>query len=185
MLGAYATFQGMVFMSDLYCHKKKETYFFREPNIEDGKDIYDLIERSKPLDLNSSYCYLLLAGHFCKTCVVAECDERLVGFISAYLHPSKRDTLFVWQVAVDGQFRNRGIAGSMLENLLHRPNLRSVSFLETTITPSNRESRLLFESFAVKLQAPCIKSILFSETLFGSKNHEEEVLFRIGPFGTL
>lgn len=172
-------------MSEPHCNNEEGGYYLREPRIEDGRHTYSLIERSKPLDLNSLYCYLLLADHFRETCVVAERCGYPVGFISAYVHPSKENTLFVWQVAVDETVRKQGIAGRMLENLVQRPGLRFVSYLETTVNPSNLSSRFLFESFAKRLSAPCNTSTLFSEGLFGNTDHEAEILFRIGPFGSL
>jgi len=172
-------------MSEACCHKEENVYCFREPRVEDGLNIHGLVERSRPLDLNSLYGYLLLAEHFRETCVVAERDGHLAGFISAYVHPSRKDTLFVWQVAVDEAVRKQGIGGRMLEHLVRRPSLSFVSYLETTVNPSNQSSRSLFESVAKRLRAPCTTATLFSEELFGDTDHEAEVLFRIGPFGTL
>ena len=172
-------------MSESLRHTEGEAYCFREPRVEDSRHIHSLIERSRPLDLNSLYCYLLLAEHFRETCVVAERDGHLAGFISAYVHPSRKDTLFVWQVAVDKTVRKQGIGGRMLKHLVKRPSLSFVSYLETTVNPSNQSSRSLFESVAKRLRAPCTTSTLFSEDLFEDTDHEAEILFRIGPFGTL
>jgi len=172
-------------MSKTNCHKEERVCCFREPRIEDGPHIHSLIEHSPPLDLNSLYCYLLLADHFRKTCIVAERDGDILGFISAYVHPLKENTLFVWQVAVDETARKQGIGIRMLEELLRRPALHRVSNLETTVNPSNHSSQSLFESFAKRLGVSCNMSILFSEDLFGGTGHEAEILFRIGPFDKL
>ncbi len=172
-------------MLDPNSNRKEDPCQFREPGIEDAQKIYNLIERSGPLDLNSLYCYLLITDHFCKTSVVAERGINLVGFISAYMHPLKKDTIFVWQVAVDKELRKQGVAGKMLEHLISRPGLSTVSYLETTVNPSNQNSRALFDSFAKKLLAPYSTATLFPEGLFGDTGHEEEVLFRIGPFGSM
>ncbi len=169
-------------MSNPGYHNEENPYFFREPRIGDSRHIHNLIGNSRPLDLNSLYCYLLLADHFRKTCIVAERDGNILGFISAYLHPLKENTLFVWQVAVDETVRKQGVGSRMLEELLKRPELKFVSNLETTVNPSNRSSQSLFESFAKRLGVSCNMSILFSEDLFGDADHEAEILFRIGPF---
>ncbi|HHO75510.1 MAG TPA: diaminobutyrate acetyltransferase [Deltaproteobacteria bacterium] len=169
-------------MPEPYGNEEKGLYIFRKPRVSDGPDIHSLIERSRPLDLNSLYSYLLLADHFRDTCIVAERDGKIAGFISAYVHPSKNNTLFVWQVAVGEQERGNGVAGRMLDNLFDRPGLASVSFLETTVNPSNDGSRRLFESFAKRFQAPLVTSVLYPEELFGQGGHEAEILFRIGPF---
>ena len=158
-----------------------ETIIFRKPELKDGDAIYRLIKSSRPLDLNSRYSYLLLCSHFGETCIVAESDSAIVGFISAYIHPGQADTLFVLQVAVSSKVRNRGIATSILKKLLERPNLNAVSYIETTVTPSNRPSISFFRSFAEMLGTACIESVYFPEYLFGGNGHEEEILFRIGP----
>jgi len=172
-------------MPEPYSKEETEVYHFRKPDISDGPDIYSLIERSKPLDLNSLYSYLLLADHFRDTCIVGERDGKIAGFISAYVPPSRRDTLFVWQVAVDEKERGSGIGSKMLDRLIERPGMDSLSYLETTVNPSNDKSRRLFESFAKRVQAPLTTSVLFPEELFGQGNHEAEILFRIGPFHAL
>lgn len=178
----------------------------RKPCVEDGAGISALVESSKPLDPNSTYCYLLLCRDFAETCVVAEdvaevgtADEtggagEIVGFLSGYRPPERGDVFFVWQVAVDADTRNFGLAKRMLREALKRPSTRGCRFLETTISPSNEPSKRLFTSLARELQARCEVSACFSESHFGSRDpeedqradpkagHEAEYLFRIGPF---
>ncbi len=161
--------------------KNMEDFLFREPVLGDGAAIYKLVKRSPPLDLNSRYCYLLLGDHFSKTCIVAEHRSDIVGFISAYPHPKKHDTLFVWQVVVDKQMRGRRLAGDMLERLLARGDPSRVSFIETTVTPSNRSSLRFFQTFADTKGAGCRRVSYLTEDLFGEGRHDEEVLLSIGP----
>src|SRR5690606_13401955 len=97
---------------------------FRPPALADASRITQLIRRSGPLDLNSQYLYLLLCHHFGETCVVAEQDDSLAGFLSAYRPPRQPDTVFVWQIAVDSGFRGRGVAWSMIQHLLQRDACR-------------------------------------------------------------
>ena len=155
---------------------------FRAPRVSDGAKIHALVSNSAPLDVNSSYCYLLLCRYFDRTCVVAEEDNEIIGFISGFRPPRSDDVFFVWQVAVDSQNRRRGLGKQMLHELLHRPEIRGVRFLETTVTPSNDASQLLFQSLARDLNAPCEESVCFSQEVFGPGAHEAEYLVRIGPF---
>jgi L-2,4-diaminobutyric acid acetyltransferase len=152
------------------------------------------VHRCRPLDPNSTYAYLLLSHHFHDTCVVAERRRTIVGFVSAYVPPRQQDTIFVWQVAVDATARGEGLAGRLLDELLAREACAEVSFLETTVTPSNRPSRKLFDALARRLKAACRTSVLFPPELFnGTRSrespdgepapcHEAEELLRIGPF---
>lgn len=154
----------------------------RPPVLEDGKAVHELIKRCPPLDVNSSYNYFLLCSHFRETCVVAEANGRLVGFLSAYLIPSRPDTLFVWQVAVDESARGLGLAGRMLEQVMARPACAKVRTLETTISPSNLSSRRVFERFAEKHGAKTSEETFLEAGHFGSEAHEDERLIRIGPW---
>lgn len=155
----------------------------RRPQLADGKSVHELVRRCPPLDLNSSYNYFLLCSHFADTCVVAEQDGALVGFLSAYRLPQVPHTLFVWQVAVDGRARGRRLAGRMLDQVLARQACRGVEFVETTISPSNTASRQVFARFANERAAPWQEETFLTAAHFGTEDHEEEVLFRIGPFG--
>lgn len=158
---------------------------FRVPRKQDAPAVRRLIENSPPLDLNALYCYLLLCTHFAPTSIIAESNQAVCGFISAYVRPDKEDTLFIWQVAVEKEFRGKGVARSMLLALLERRNATALRYLETTVTPSNVSSDALFSSLAAYLNAGLTKSVLFSESDFGGASHEEEILYCIGPFDAL
>ena len=155
---------------------------YRQPTINDGAAIYELIQACPPLDLNSNYVYLLLSTHFAQTCIVAYDADQLVGFISAYRHPKKEHTLFVWQVAVSATMRGRGLAPRMLDVLLDRDGLEDIQFIETTVDPENSASRRLFEKLAQRHQAQ------LTELEFLAAEHfvepQVEPLLRIGPLTT-
>jgi L-2,4-diaminobutyric acid acetyltransferase len=152
------------------------------PEVSQGADIHRLVARCKPLDLNSRYAYLLLCEHFAETCVLAESGGQVVGFVSAYKPPERADTIFVWQVAVDAGMRGKGLAATMLEELLRRPQVMGCRYLETTVSPSNTASAALFQKLARSVRAPINETVLFPESVFGEEAHECEMLIRIGPF---
>ncbi len=81
---------------------------YRPPRLSDGPAVHTLARRCEPLDLNSPYSYLLLCTDFAATCVVAERDGDLVGFVSGYLKPADPRGLFIWQVAVSPAARGLG-----------------------------------------------------------------------------
>ncbi|MFW2589344.1 diaminobutyrate acetyltransferase [Sagittula sp. SSi028] len=120
----------------------------RKPVAEDGAAIWDLVRACKPLDENSIYCNLLQCDHFADTCVLAELDGAVIGWVSGYVKPSEPDTLFVWQVAVGEAARGMGLGGKMLSHLLNREACADVDRLQTTITSDNDASWGLFRKFA-------------------------------------
>lgn len=154
----------------------------RAPRHADAHAIHHLISECPPLDLNSLYTYLLLAEHFSSTCVLALANGSSQGFVSAYSPPERSDVLFVWQVAVHHSARGRRLARLMLQELLARPNLAGIRYIETTVSPGNRASRKVFEGLAAALCTSLHETSLFGRHLFAGQAHEEEPLLRIGPF---
>lgn len=163
-------------------------FVFRQPTVSDGRAVHDLISQCPPLDRNSLYCNLLQCTHFASTCVLAEAVERngqgsaIAGFVAAYLHPEREDTVFVWQVAVAPDARGAGLARRMLLELLTRSECVHATELETTITPSNQPSWALFESVARDLGAAWSSVPLFDRDRHLDGAHESEMLVTIGPF---
>lgn len=158
------------------------TITFRQPSKKDGYAIQQLIADCPPLDLNSTYTYLLLAEHFPATCILGQLpDGQIAGFVSAYLHPDKPDTLFVWQVAVHRVARGNGLGKRMIVQLLQRTPTMQVRFLETTVGPDNAASRSMFAAVAKEMHAQVSESALFEPHMFGPDGHDDERLIRIGP----
>jgi L-2,4-diaminobutyric acid acetyltransferase len=153
----------------------------REPQEEDGADIWALVRDTGVLDLNSAYSYLMLCKFFPDTCLVAERDKEIVGFVSAFLPPVNDDVIFVWQVAVAKSQRGKGLAGALLQELLQREACAEVRYLEATVSPSNVASQSLFRGLARDLGRRCEVTECFSEQLFPGKGHEAEMKYRIGP----
>ncbi len=154
----------------------------RPPTAGDGVSLHRLVGECPPLDPNSLYCNLLQCTHFAATSVVAESRGRIVGAISGYVMPDDERTLFIWQVAVSPEARNRGLAMRMLREILARPWCRGIRNLHTTVTPDNQASRTLFTALARDLEAPFREHVWFeSQRHFGGL-HADEVLLQIGPF---
>lgn len=161
---------------------KEDSFIFSVPTVDDGKHIWKLIKETGALDLNSSYSYLLWAKYFAETSVVVKANERVVGFISGFTEPTREDTIFIWQVAVDESMRGKGLALKMLQAILSRKICRNIRYLEATITPSNMASIALFRRLACDLKTECNILEGFAQSYFPGNSHEAEDLFRIGPF---
>lgn len=154
----------------------------RKATKSDGFRLHQLVAQCPPLDPNSMYCNLLQCTHFADTCVAAELDGELVGFISGYIPPQQPDTLFVWQVAVHEKGRGQGLAKRMLKDIVSREVCRDVTHLETTITRDNEASWALFRSFARDLGAELDFNEHFEKAAHFGGLHDSEFLLRIGPF---
>ena len=152
----------------------------RAPTPEDGADVWELIRDSGPLDENSLYCNLVQCEYFADTCVIAELDGVIVGWISAFIPPDAPDTLFVWQVAVGEAARGRGVAKKMLNELFGRPVCADVTQLKTTITADNDASWALFNSFAENMDAELEHEPHYKEDAHFGGKHATEYMVTIG-----
>ena len=119
----------------------------RKPDPTDGAAVWELVRDCKPLDENSMYCNLVQAEHFRDTCVVADLDGDVVGWISGHMIPNE-DALFIWQVAVSPRARGLGLGRKMLAHLVERDECADATRLNTTITRDNGASWALFRSLA-------------------------------------
>ena len=154
---------------------------YRHPTIDDGSNIYSLVKSCPPLDVNSQYFYYILCNDFSNTCVVAEYDRTLLGFVLAYSKPEKPQSLFVWQVAVAKHTRRKRLALNMLDWLIRQPKCINIQFMETTISPLNQNSQKLFVRFAKDHNANFQTRLFLDKSNFDNESHEEEILYTIFP----
>lgn len=155
----------------------------RKPRVEDGAKLHELVAASEEMDDNSCYLYLLLCQDFADTCVVAEQDGAVVGFVTAYIPPQRPTSLFVWQVVVAPEARRQGLAGRMLDSLIAQFPGERLEFVEATITPDNQPSRRLFGALARSLGTEIAFTPYFRADHFGKFSHDPEELCRVGSIG--
>jgi L-2,4-diaminobutyric acid acetyltransferase len=111
---------------------------------------------------------------------VAVHGDKIVGFVSGYMIPNEKDTLFIWQVAVDENYRGNDLARRLILDIVQREEL-GIDFLHTTVSPSNSSSIRVFEKVANHYETK-MESVKFFEEGDFNNQHEEEVLYKIGPF---
>lgn len=150
----------------------------RKPDATDGAAIWELVKECKPLDENSMYCNLVQADHFRDTCVVAELDGDVVGWISGHMIPDQ-NALFVWQVAVSEKARGLGLGKKMLLDLIERDVCDDATLLQTTITRDNAASWALFRSFARHIGGNLTDEPHFTRDLHFEGRHATEHMVSI------
>lgn len=151
----------------------------RKPAAEDGANIWRLVRACKPLDENSMYCNLVQCDHFRDTCIVAEMDGEIVGWVSGYKLPDDPETLFVWQVAVSDTARGTGLGTLMLRGLLSRENCKGVTRVQTTITRDNGASWALFRKFTELSAGELSSAPYFSKDEHFDTLHDTEYMVTI------
>lgn len=114
----------------------------------------------------SEYVYWILNRYCGRSCFVAEESGRILGFLAAV--PSKeRGCLFIWQIAVAAEARQKGIAFMLLE----RAWQEAQGAIEVSVDPQNRECMRLMQKAAAcwgcRMEAVGEYSdAMFSETVY-------------------
>jgi len=159
--------------------KKNNEIKITFPTKKDGYAIAKLIERCPPLDLNSTYHYLIQSHYFSKSCSVAFDSNKVIAFVSGFINPSKNNALFVWQVATDEDYRGKGLGIELIEFILKQN--KNIDSIETTVTETNLASRRMFQKFCGKYQIKLSERTLFDKEQDFSNEHDSEILLKIGP----
>lgn len=155
---------------------KPTKYALCKPTVSRASDVHALVRECAPLDENSLYFYLVQCEQFRDTCVVAERDGEVFGWLSAHIPPSDPTNIFVWQVAVSPRARGAGLGRRMLDTLMRRPECNDVRRLTTTITDDNAASWALFSRFAKRVGAEIERRPHYLEEPHFDGQHETEHL---------
>lgn len=156
---------------------------FYNPNIDDLPYIYRFIKDETDLDCNSEYYYALYATILSKNCMILRNSDEVHGFLSSfvYLDEDKRNTFFVWQVAVHQSLRGKGYGLDLILALFKKLNDKEkIHQITATVSPDNKASLRMFEKIASRLGAE-ITTRPFLESKHFSSSHSPEMLVSIGP----
>ncbi len=153
----------------------------RMASPDDGALLHAIIRDAGGLDVNSPYCYHLLARHTGDTCIIAERAGDALGCVTGYRLPNNPGTLFVWQVAVLATARGQGIGQTMLVTLAQSLMAAGLQAVQATVAPENTASRRMFAALARHLDAAIDYSPWLHPQDFPEPGHAAEELLQIGP----
>lgn len=119
----------------------------------DIKAVREILTQGEPFVASyQNYIYWMLGRYFPSTCLVAEEDGRVLGYIGALLSPEKQ-TLFVWQIAVKSDERGRQIGRKLLENVIMAAKNMGITQLEFAINDENIICRRMVEKLVQDLES--------------------------------
>ena len=163
-------------------HASVNNIHFRTPSIEDGTAVWQLVQATGTLEVNTAYFYLIFCEEFQNTCLLAEHDGQVVGVVLGFRRPKSIDTLFCWQIGVLPSVRGQGLAKQMLKAWLRLAGNDSVIHVQATVAKDNPASDRLFRAFARDLGAQCNITPWLTSPLLPS-GHSDEPLYDISPIG--
>lgn len=153
---------------------------FRQPSVEDGPGVWQLVQATGTLEVNTAYFYLIFCDEFQNSCLIAEQAGQMVGVILGFKRPKSIGTLFCWQIGVLPSLRGQGLAKQMLKAWLHLAGNASVNRVQASVADGNVASDRLFRAFARDLGAQCTVTPWLTPQLLPS-GHRAEPLYDISP----
>lgn len=119
-------------------------------NIREGDSaaVLKLIEKCGPyVAPYNVYAYWILENYYSSTCIVAEDNNNIIGFVSGM--PSiDKGSIFIWQICVHSDYRGKGISVLLLDSLIKKAKELGFKKIELSISNSNVISQSLFKSYA-------------------------------------
>lgn len=152
----------------------------RRPRVEEGSAIWDLVCGAGSLDLDGRHVLPLLVSSFADTCLVAEADGALVGFVGGYRTATTPGSVLLWEIDVDAAFRRQGLGNALLHALIQCPSCADVEYLEAAVGSFNIAARRLLRGFARDLDTSCEMTLGPLESS-RSQGREGQDLLRVGP----
>ncbi len=162
-------------------HAREEALLIRirRPRAQESSAIWDLLRRSESPDPDARHALPLLVTNFADTCLVAEIEGAVVGFVGAYRSPGPPQSLLVWQIDVDAAFRQQGLGNALLHALLQCPGCADIEYLEASVDPTNLATRRLFEGLARDLETEC--EVRVPPRPASLSREQDEALLVVGP----
>jgi len=113
--------------------------------------VRSLIKNHLDLEENWTYkgdpwYYWTLSNMFSETCLVAEKEEKIVGFVAAYKNQSTEKDIFIEDIIVDHKVRRTGLGTKMISTLIQKAANKNCKSIWGTIDPTNKISIDFFKA---------------------------------------
>ncbi|GIH23760.1 N-acetyltransferase [Acrocarpospora phusangensis] len=96
----------------------------------------------------------LFLDHFFKSSLVAEVDDRLVGFLVGILSPSQPSLAYIHYVAVDPDFRVKGLARELYTRFFDLARADGRTDVGAITSPINQRSIAFHTSMGFSVSEP-------------------------------
>jgi L-2,4-diaminobutyric acid acetyltransferase len=112
---------------------------------DDFLDIYNFVSICKPLENYAEHFYKIMFRYFGNSCLVAEYNNKIVGFLLGFRSQVDNTTFFIWQIGVYSYYRGKEIGKVLVEELEKVAKKLGCKRIEVTVDPTNLASQKLFE----------------------------------------
>lgn len=125
--------------------------YIRQLTEHDIPAVRQILTQGEPFVASyNHYIYWMLGKYFSSTCLVAEEQDQILGYIGALVSAEKQK-VFVWQIAVKSNERGRHIGRKLLENVVLATKKMGIEQLEIAINEENHSCRHMVEKLVQDL----------------------------------
>lgn len=119
--------------------------YIRSLKERDIQSVREILAQGEPFVASyNHYIYWMLGKYFPSTCLVAERDDQILGYIGA-LCAGEKQKIFVWQIAVKANIRGQEIGRKLLENIVVAAGNLGICQLEIAINDKNIPCKRMVE----------------------------------------
>jgi ribosomal protein S18 acetylase RimI-like enzyme len=90
--------------------------------------------------------------HFRETCLVAEKDQRIAGFLIGFLSQTQKEEAYIRFVVIDPQCRNEGIGRALYENFFAVMHRQGRTTVRSVTSPTNKGSVAFHQRMGFSLE---------------------------------
>lgn len=132
--------------------KGGDVLYIRPLEEGDIKTVREILAQGAPFVASyNNYIYWMLGKYFPSTCLVAEKNGQIIGYIGALLSMEKQK-IFVWQIAVKSNERGQQIGRRLLENIVTAAKKMGIDELEIAIDDENIICRCMVKKLVQDLE---------------------------------
>ena len=116
----------------------------RKVNSQNCIMLRNLAKRCKPLDVHTPYTYWVVCYLFGDGCFLLLDKNEPVGYILTVI---KEDSLFIWQIGILENFREKKFSGILLNAVTQYAQEKKCKKMLVSISPENENSYHAFHQF--------------------------------------
>jgi len=122
-----------------------KTLQIRKADEKEFPSVYNFVSSCKPLESYPEHFYKIMLRYFGNSCIIAEFNGEIVGFVMGFTSQVDDKKLFLWQIGVANLLRGNEIAKMLLEKFEKVAKKLGCKRIEVTVDPENIPSQKLFE----------------------------------------
>ncbi|MBD3182947.1 GNAT family N-acetyltransferase [Candidatus Poribacteria bacterium] len=151
----------------------EEKIYIRNITPDDVESIYNLVDGSLTLRTYDKYLYRILSEYFTKTCLVAESDNEIVGFILCFISQDDPSILFIWQIFVRETYRGKLVTQKLNKQIRDVAREMGCTKLHFTIASDSKLGKSMKKLSSIPFNSVSLHGLFLKSTK--SDNGEEKI----------